>query len=162
MGHPLPLGSVPVSPNLRVSSLICPSSRRWDLNFLLPFLSDSDRKAIEETPIGDLSRNDRIIWGGSRNGIYSVKSGYRWIQSRSLNRRDRRLSNVRRVPSVVWKAIWKLEVPPKLRHFLWLTVHNCLPTCEALFRRRLTGCGLILPIPVGLFGRLAVTLCLIR
>ncbi|CAN6679920.1 unnamed protein product [Malus baccata var. baccata] len=136
LGHPLPLGSVPVSPNLRVSSLICPSSRRWDLNFLLPFLSDSDRKAIEETPIGDLSRNDRIIWGGSRNGIYLVKSGYRWIQSRSLERRDRRLSNVRRVPSVVWKAIWKLEVPPKLRHFLWLTVHNCLPTYEALSRRR--------------------------
>ncbi|CAN6545401.1 unnamed protein product [Malus baccata var. baccata] len=136
MGHPLPFGSVPVSLNLRVSSLICPVSRRWDLNFLLPFLSDSDRTAIEETPIGDLSRKDRIIWGGSRNGIYSVKSGYRWIQSRSLDRRDRRLSTARRVPSVLWKAIWKLEVPPKLRHFLWLTVHNCLPTCEALFRRR--------------------------
>ncbi|KAB2628569.1 patellin-3-like [Pyrus ussuriensis x Pyrus communis] len=34
------------------------------------------------------------------------------------------------------KGIWKLEVPPKLRHFLWLTVHGCLPTRDALFRRR--------------------------
>ncbi|CAN6559258.1 unnamed protein product [Malus baccata var. baccata] len=100
MGHPMPLGSVPVTLNLRVSSLICPDSRRWDLNFLLPFLSDSDKQAIEDTPIGDLSRKDRIIWGSSKNGIYSVKSGYRWIQSRSLARRDCRLSTARRVPSV--------------------------------------------------------------
>ncbi|CAN6557042.1 unnamed protein product [Malus baccata var. baccata] len=136
MGHLMPLGSVPVTLNLRVSSLICPDSRRWDLNFLLPFLSDSDKQAIEDTSIGDLSRKDRIIWGSSKNGIYSVKSGYRWIQSRSLARRDCRLSTACRVPSVLWKAIWKLEVLPKLRHFLWLTLHNCLPTCEALFRRR--------------------------
>ncbi|CAN6579239.1 unnamed protein product [Malus baccata var. baccata] len=136
LGHPLPLRSVPVTSNLHVSSLICPISRRWDLNFLLPFLSDTDKKAIEDTSIGDLSHKDRIIWGCSKNGIYTVKSGYRWIQSRSLALRDNRFFTAHGVPSGLWKAIWKLEVPPKLCHFLWLTLHNCLPTCAALFRRR--------------------------
>ncbi|KAM1146084.1 hypothetical protein PS2_037782 [Malus domestica] len=136
LGYPLPLGSVPVTSSLCVSSLICPVSRRWDLNFFLPFLSDTDKKAIEDTPIGDLSHKDRIIWGCSKNGIYTVKSGYRWIQSRSLALRDNQLSTARGVPSRLWKAIWKLEVPPKLRNFLWLTLHNCLPTCTALFSQK--------------------------
>ncbi|XP_070667358.1 uncharacterized protein [Malus domestica] len=95
LGHSLPFGSVPVTSSLRVSSLICPVSRRWDLNFLLPFLSDTDKKAIKDTPIGDLSHKDRIILGCSKNGIYTVKSGYRWIQSRSLALRDNRLSTAR-------------------------------------------------------------------
>ncbi|KAB2621987.1 hypothetical protein D8674_024169 [Pyrus ussuriensis x Pyrus communis] len=104
-------------------------------HFLQPFISGETMQAIEETPLGDLSRNDRLIWDLSKNGSYLVKSGYRWLQGRSLARRDKRRPSVRGVPKAFWKGIWKLEVPPKLRHFLWLTVHNCLPTREALFRR---------------------------
>ncbi|XP_068329602.1 uncharacterized protein [Pyrus communis] len=49
---------------------------------------------------------------------------------------DTRLSTAHCVPKALWKVIWKLEVPSKLCHFLWLTVHNCLPTRAALFRRK--------------------------
>ncbi|KAB2630796.1 hypothetical protein D8674_008315 [Pyrus ussuriensis x Pyrus communis] len=127
---------VAVTPSLRVSALICSESGRWNLSFLQPFISGEALKAIEETPLGDLSRNDRLISDLSKNGSYSVKSGYRWLQGRSLARRDKRRPSVRGVPKEFWKGIWKLEVPPKLRHFLWLTMHNCLPTREALYRRR--------------------------
>ncbi|KAB2601993.1 hypothetical protein D8674_002998 [Pyrus ussuriensis x Pyrus communis] len=104
--------------------------------FLQPFISGEAMQAIEETPLGELSCKDRLIWDMSKNGSYSVKSGYRWLQERSMARRDLRRPSVRGVPKAFWKGIWKLEVPPKLRHFLWLTVHNCLPTRDALFRRR--------------------------
>ncbi|KAB2614065.1 hypothetical protein D8674_036381 [Pyrus ussuriensis x Pyrus communis] len=136
LGHPVPVGQVTVTPSLRVSALICPKSGRWNISFLQPFISGEAMQAIEETPLGDLSRNDRLIWDMSKNGSYSVKSGYRWLQGRSLARRDLSRPSVRGVPKAFWKGIWKLEVPPKLRHFLWLTVHNCLPTRDALFRRR--------------------------
>ncbi|XP_068340019.1 uncharacterized protein [Pyrus communis] len=136
LGHPVPVGQVAVTPSLRVSALICPDSGRWNISFLQPFISGEAMQAIEETPLGDLSRNDRLIWDLSKNGCYSVKSGYRWLQSRSMAVRDKRRPSVRGVPKALWKGIWKLEVPPKLRHFLWLTVHNCLPTRDALFRRR--------------------------
>ncbi|XP_068328277.1 uncharacterized protein [Pyrus communis] len=136
LGHPVPVGQVAVTPSLRVSALICSESGRWNLSFLQPFISGEALQAFEETPLGDLSRNDRLIWDLSKNGTYSVKSGYRWLQGRSLARRDKRRPSVRGVPKAFWKGIWKLEVPPKLRHFLWLTVHNCLPTREALHRRR--------------------------
>ncbi|CAN6571052.1 unnamed protein product [Malus baccata var. baccata] len=67
-GRPSPLGEVVVTRNLRVSSLICPQSRDWDLSFLIPFLSVADQGAIEGTPIGDISRSDRLIRAATKNG----------------------------------------------------------------------------------------------
>ncbi|XP_068323301.1 uncharacterized protein [Pyrus communis] len=136
LGHPVPVGQVAVTPSLRVSALICPESGRWNLSFLQPFITGEAMQAIEETSLRDLSRNDRLICDLSKNGCYSVKSGYRWLQSRSMAVRDKRRPSVQEVPKALWKGIWKLEVPLKLRHFLWLIVHNCLPTRDALFRRR--------------------------
>ncbi|XP_068339108.1 uncharacterized protein [Pyrus communis] len=136
LGHPVPFGPVAVTPGLRVRDLICPKSGRWNIGFLQPIISGEDMQAIEETPLGDLSRKDRLVWEFNKNGCYSVKSGYRWLQDRSLELRDTRRPSVRGVPRSLWKEIWKLEVPPKLRHFLWLSVHGCLPTRDALFRRR--------------------------
>ncbi|CAN6679166.1 unnamed protein product [Malus baccata var. baccata] len=136
LGHPVPLGGVAVTRNLRVCKLFCPFSREWDLNFLQPFLTDVELEAIRATPIGDSSRRDRLIWAASKNGRYSVKSGYRWIQSRSLSLRDSRLPHARSVPEELWKCLWKIEVPPKIRHFLWSSLHNALATNVNLFNRR--------------------------
>ena len=134
LGHPLLLGPMLVSPNLRVSSLICPVSGCWDLSFLQPFLSDSNQRAIEATPIGDLGRRDRLVWAPNKSGTYTVKSGYKWIQSRTLEERGISPSINNQIPHIFWKSLWKLRVPPKIRHFLWISVHSGLPTRAILFR----------------------------
>ncbi|KAM2636720.1 hypothetical protein EV1_021317 [Malus domestica] len=77
---PMPLGEVEVTKNLRVSSLIDSFSQQWDFEFLRPFLSMVDQRAIQETLIGDSRRKDRLVWAANRNGKYYVKSGYRWLQ----------------------------------------------------------------------------------
>ncbi|KAM1756683.1 hypothetical protein ACFX11_006024 [Malus domestica] len=136
--RPSPLGEAMVTRNLHVSSLIFPQSRDWDIIFLLPFLSMADQEAIEGTPIGDISRRDRLIWAATKNGRYTVKSGYRWLQSRSLSMRDHRLPLVRFIPEKLWNCIWKVDVPPKIRHFLWNSMHNIVATKANLYKRRST------------------------
>ena len=136
--HPMPLGEVSVSKNLRVSSLIDYSSYSWNVDFLLHFLSLEDQQAILDLPIGDITRGDRLVWAASSNGQYSVKSGYRWLQTRSLDVRDTRLPGVRLIPQALWRIIWHLKVPPKLRHFLWLSLHHGLPARAVLHKRRLS------------------------
>lgn len=37
-----------------------------------------------------------------------------------------------------WKEIWSLDVPPKLRVFLWRACRNILPTMVELFKRRVS------------------------
>ncbi|KAK1390491.1 hypothetical protein POM88_018669 [Heracleum sosnowskyi] len=39
----------------------------------------------------------------------------------------------------VWKMIWKIKCPPKLRNFLWRVCSNSLPTAYNLFKR---SCGI--------------------
>ena len=135
LGHPTSFGEVEVTRNLRVSTLICPQSRDWDITFLHPRLSVADQEAIRETPIRDNSRMDRLIWAATKNGRYSVKSGYRWVQSRSLSLRNLCLPHVRLVPDELWKYIWKVEVPPEISHFLWSSLHSALATNANLFKR---------------------------
>ncbi|CAN6587433.1 unnamed protein product [Malus baccata var. baccata] len=135
-GHPSPVGEVAVTRNTRVSSIICSSSRTWDFAFLLPFLSEGECAAISNTPIGNPQRKDRLIWAPTRNGNYSVKSGYLWLQLHSLTLRDHRSTWSRAVPELLWKGIWRIRVPPKVRNFLWSSLHNALATVAVLFRRR--------------------------
>ncbi|KAM1948950.1 hypothetical protein ACFX15_009069 [Malus domestica] len=109
LGHPELLGEVSVTPNLRVSSLIAPSSREWDVGFLQPIISMVDHEAILATPIGDPWRKYHLVWAANKNGRYLVKSGYRWLQLRSLAVQDHRLPGARSVLREVWKGIWHLE-----------------------------------------------------
>lgn len=137
-GHPTPTGEAAVTKNLRVSSLIASSANNWNIDFMLPFLSMDDQHAILEMPIGDLSRKDRLVWAATKNGLYSVKSRYPCLQLKSLEVRDTRFLGVRLVPKALWNLIWRLEVPPKLRHFLWISLHQGLPSRVVLYKRRLS------------------------
>ncbi|KAM3002069.1 hypothetical protein FF2_038272 [Malus domestica] len=82
-GHPSPLGSVPVSLNLRVNSLLGTENGSWEIDFLKPFLMEEELKAIYETHSGDPLLKDRLVWPFVKNGIYSVKSGYHWAMTRT-------------------------------------------------------------------------------
>ena len=37
----------------------------------------------------------------------------------------------------VWKEIWQMQVPPKIKIFLWRACRNALPTKQALMRRKI-------------------------
>lgn len=38
---------------------------------------------------------------------------------------------------MLWKHIWKLQIPPKIRLFLWSLSHDALPTKTNLFHRHI-------------------------
>ncbi|KAL5158112.1 putative ribonuclease H protein [Glycine soja] len=44
-----------------------------------------------------------------------------------------------------WKLIWELEVPPRVKVFLWRLCSNCLPTKTNL-RTRGIDCSFICPL----------------
>jgi hypothetical protein len=37
---------------------------------------------------------------------------------------------------VMWKTLWKIQVPPVLRNFSWKMCNNLLPTKDNLFRKK--------------------------
>lgn len=60
---------------LPVSDLIDPHRDYWNVAKVLGVISAEDVERVMNTKI-DISTNDRLEWGLSKNGIYNVKSGY--------------------------------------------------------------------------------------
>ncbi|CAN6676537.1 unnamed protein product [Malus baccata var. baccata] len=135
-GKPSPLGSVQVSRNLLVSSLICPVSKGWDIDFLKPFLELEEFDAILETHVGEPTFRDRLVWPFEKRGMYSVKSGYHWAHHRLLPHLTSNSHSSASVPGALWKCIWQLEAPPKIRCFMWKTLNAAIATMTNLYQRR--------------------------
>ncbi|CAN6555410.1 unnamed protein product [Malus baccata var. baccata] len=135
-GRPSPLGTVQVSRNLRVNSLICTESGDWEVDFLKPFVMEEEIKAILEIPLGDPTLKYRLVWPFEKNRAYSVKSGYHWALSMTHIHRNVNPHRSDMIPTQLWKCMWSLEVPQKIRVFMWKSLHAAVATMANLFFRR--------------------------
>ena len=92
-----------------------------------------DAATILGIPSSSRSHSDSLIWGGTKNGVYAVRSGYHFM----LNERaqvDLGPSDTTKMTQL-WNTIWSIQVPPKARHFLWRACHESLPTRSNLHHR---------------------------
>ncbi|KAM1798946.1 hypothetical protein ACFX12_032962 [Malus domestica] len=130
LGGPVPRGNNHITMNTKVSSLMCQSTRSWDLAFLCPFILDKEVNVILATHLGNLSTPYRLIWTAEKCGRYLVRSGYHWIHSRRL-----RVGASISSDALLWKAVWKINAPPKIRNFIQRAINETLSTMRGLFLR---------------------------
>lgn len=88
-------------------------------------------KAIRPSLVGV---SDSITWIYSKDGSYSVKSGYYAVRRRGIEQDATVNSQHTHFP---FKYIWNVDVPPKLKHFWWRSLHNGLPVADNLKKRGL-------------------------
>ncbi|KAL5836959.1 hypothetical protein ACOSQ3_014128 [Xanthoceras sorbifolium] len=116
--------------NLKVASLISPSSHSWDLAKLDQVFVAADRDSILEIPLSLGDCNDSLIWHFDKNGEYSVKSGYRVAAQEKLSLKGSSSC----ADSKWWLALWNLNIPPKIKIFIWRVCLNAIPSLShALF-----------------------------
>ena len=71
-------------------------------------------------------RLDKLIWGFDKHCNYAVKSGYQ--VALKLKFPDWPSTSKRK--SFEWHTIWKLDLPEKIKIFMWRATQNLLPTTE--------------------------------
>jgi len=77
---------------------------------------------------------DDIVWSGTKDGNYSVKSGYHAIKSwEDLARTNN--SGPSNTNDTVWTNLWHLNIPPKYIHLIWRILNNGLPVKTNLVKR---------------------------
>lgn len=86
-------------------------------------------------PIRSIGGVDVFWWSHTRVGVYTVKYGYQVIREMERPARLGPSASMGISPGV-WKIIWGLKVPQKLKHFLWKACNNILPVRENLRKRR--------------------------
>jgi hypothetical protein len=85
---------------------------------------------IYAIPLTNTNSEDFISWYGTKDGNYTVKSGYQaiigWKDSNTTNSSSHSIADTR------WKKLWSLDVPPKQNHLTWCILNNALPVKENL------------------------------
>ena len=90
--------------------------------------------AINSIPISQTNQPDVQIWQGTNTGMFSMKSAYHLAKEMEMRGNLEGSDKIKE--SILWKTIWKLNIPNAIKDFLWRACHNLLPTKENLFRQK--------------------------
>ncbi|GAU38731.1 hypothetical protein TSUD_208420 [Trifolium subterraneum] len=117
--------------NLTVADLLHHNAKEWDSGLIRGLLNDDIADKILHTPLLESVQNDKITWQHEKNGLYTVKSAYRFCISTIPGRDQHRVEGK-------WHLIWQTQMPPKIKNFMWRICRNCLPTRARLHDRGVT------------------------
>lgn len=66
--------------NATISNLIEWDTNGWDNNLLNCLFSREEVRSIQSVPISMTGQEDALIWRGTANGVFSVKSAYHMLK----------------------------------------------------------------------------------
>ncbi|KAK3188614.1 hypothetical protein Dsin_028175 [Dipteronia sinensis] len=121
--------------DVRVADLIDRSRRGWNEEMMAHLLIPADREAILSIPVSWSGGQDCIRWFFDKSGEFMVKSGYNVALSKKT---QVSVSN----PSFQhkwWNSLWCLNLPPKVKVFIWRACLNALPSLVNLWKRKVVG-----------------------
>ena len=108
-----------------VSSLMVPNQRAWDYDFVSNIFNARDKELILQIPLNSHRDNDVWYWLADPRGCYSVRNCYKYLHSITPG------------PfTSVWRKLWNLNVPSKVKNFVWRATTIVLPTAINLISKR--------------------------
>jgi hypothetical protein len=116
-----------------VSDLIDVSVKGWNCVLIDKSFSAYVANIIKNIPLCPSLPPDKIIWNGTSNGMFSVKSVYH--MALDLLRRKNGECSTSYGNSVFWKKNWAVKASNASKNFLWRACQNVLPTKQNLLRK---------------------------
>ncbi|KAK6146582.1 hypothetical protein DH2020_020451 [Rehmannia glutinosa] len=106
--------------NALVSSLIDEATKNWNVALIKRIFSPDDVKDILSISLPTTSCCDLWSWHLNKNGKHSVRTAYHaWLESDSSPLRSPPGASSSNGPNPLWKRLWKLNIQPKIKNFLW-------------------------------------------
>ena len=107
-----------------VSQLIDENTKWWNLALLEQLFNKEEIMAIKSISISAMDQDDMLIWRGTTNGSFSVRSTYHIQKEGEALQQAGGSWSSKRV--AIWQNIWKLQLPNSDKHFLWRACHEIL------------------------------------
>ena len=98
----------------------------WKDDILEHSFYEFEANLIRKIPLCKSQQQDVLIWPITSDGDYSVKLGYKFLQNEVLQQQPGPSNAVTMKP--LWTVLWGLDVPDKIRNFLWRSCQSSLPT----------------------------------
>nr|POE71608.1 putative ribonuclease h protein [Quercus suber] len=116
----------------RVEILIDEETHGWNHSVIDGIFIPEEAELIKSMPLPQQGVDDRLFWPFTQTGTYTSKSVYRYLKSEEEDSSSAVRSEEDRD---LWRGIWSLKVPNKVKNFIWRASRNSLPTKENLVRR---------------------------
>jgi hypothetical protein len=117
-----------------VKDLFVPNTKIWDRNIINRIFHHFEAEQILQIPTNGSFRQDEFTWPLTKDGNYTVKSGYQAIQDWKVGNKGPSTSDTNN-NNPIWQKLWKLKIPPKHSTLLWRILHNALPVQDNLRKR---------------------------
>ena len=118
----------------RVSELLLPNAQSWNVDLIDHTFMSWEAKEIKQIHVSGFGQEDAYVWLFTSDGEYFVRSAYHMLalglvlaEQTSTSSGDQK----------VWKGIWCIRAPNKIRHFIWRAVKDSVPTKENLHKRHI-------------------------
>ena len=127
-----------------VADLINQENHSWNADLVRTYYSFPICKEIMKIPLPKTNAGgDKLLWKHSKSGDFEVKIAYRLLLKDCLAS-STDCHRVNLVESKIWALIWKIKLPQKIWTFIWILLHDCLPTLQLLKIRVIFDDGLCL------------------
>ncbi|XP_030958321.1 uncharacterized protein LOC115980180 [Quercus lobata] len=117
-----------------VSSLIDPAIKWWRADVIRAIFLPFEVDTILRIPVSRRLPEDKLIWMGNTRGEFTMKSAYH-IAFSMFDGKDDVGSSKGDPLKPLWKRLWHLNLPAKIKIFAWRACINGLPSRETLCAR---------------------------
>ena len=116
--------------------LIDPQTRQWNVDMVEGLFHEEEAELINKFPLSCFASEDILYWPYSSNGLYNCKSGNKFLKMEE-ELMDRAHDLAIDEDTQIWKRIWSMNVPQKVKTLLWRACREAMPTKCSLFRRKI-------------------------
>ena len=132
---------------VKVAQLIDGDTEMWKVDLTKKNFLPHEADIILGVPLSPKMLEDSLIWAWSKNGNFTVRSAYgvalKMLKTTNSAKESGACSDKGKSAGL-WKLVWKLNRPNKIKHFRWRACKNILPTNFCLASRRVasdSSCG---------------------
>ena len=120
----------------RVCAIIDEEGPNWILDRVQDKFLPHKAQAVLSIPLSLWRGKDTLIWAETDSGKYPTKSAYKLLSTHATSLAPGTSDPATNNTS--WSNIWTLNVPNKVKHFIWRACHESLPTKKNLLIRKVT------------------------
>lgn len=100
----------------------------------IPRVPQHEAILIIGLPLSLQATLDKQVWFPSSDGVFSTRSAYKFLATSDWVVQPTCFSSSR--GKALWKGIWNLQVPQKVKHLIWRVANEAIPTLLNLWKRR--------------------------
>lgn len=136
-----PIACLSANPPAMVSALIDSTSATWNRVVLDQLFVAADTNAILSILLCTRCVDDFWAWSFEQNGIFTVRSAYHMLVDTKRRREDWLEGNAGssdyETEAKAWTSLWSVQVPGKIRNFLWRLAKHSIPTEDVRHTRNM-------------------------